>query len=198
MQKALFALVFAGLCNSAAAGEISSAYSDLDTEKDCTVFAAAEDGEGDWANLVCNGYRGYPVFIHGDDLRESTQYCFPPGNLAKTAWESFSGFNSVGAKVEWRLETIAGRSVPFAAIHRRSVTTGEDASRQVEVLVVSKVAQIDAHEGCVIGLVLATGTPKANEAARRIADEKARGFACGKDERVVVGSPMPDFQRSEY
>ena len=47
------------------------------------------------------------------------------------------------------------------------------------------------------GLVLATGNPGANETARKIADEQARNFACGVDQRIVVGDAMPDFSRSE-
>ena len=85
--------------------------------------------------------------------------------------------------------------MPFAAIHRWSVSEGED--RKIEVLVVEKVGQIGLREGCAVGLVMATGNQKANEAARRIADERARDFACGVDQRAVVGGPMPDFSRSE-
>ena len=95
------ALACAGFCNLAAAGESSSVYTDLDLEEDCTVFASAEEGEGDWANLVCSGYRGYPVFIYSGDLRESTFYGFPPGGDLAPAWESFSAFNSIGSRIEW-------------------------------------------------------------------------------------------------
>ncbi len=197
MKKILSVLALAGFCHAAAAGEISSAYSDLDAEKDCAVFASAGEGDGDWANMVCTGWRGYPVLIYSGDLRESVFYGFPPGGDLAPAWESFSAFNSSGPKIEWRIETENGRAFPYAAIHRWFVSDGENPDRKIEVLVVEKVGRIDQREGCAVGLVLATGNPKANEAARRIADEKARGFACGTDERVIVGSPMPDFSRSE-
>ena len=65
------------------------------------------------------------------------------------------------------------------------------------MLVIEKVGQIDQREGCAMGLVLATGNPQANEAARTIADERARNFICGEDQRVVVGGSVPDFSRSE-
>ena len=192
------ALACAGFCNLAAAGEISSVYTDLDLEKDCTVFASAEEGEGDWANLVCSGYRGYPVFIYSGDLRESVFYGFPPGGDLAPAWESFSAFNSTGSRIEWRIEAENGKSIPFATIHRWSVSAdAENPDRQIEVLVVEKVGQMHQRDGCAVGLVLATGNPQANEAARKIADEKARNFACGGDERVVVGGSVPDFSRSE-
>jgi hypothetical protein len=53
------------------------------------------------------------------------------------------------------------------------------------VLLVAKVGQPDARQGCTVGLVLATGNPQANEQARRIADDQARSFECGTDERVT-------------
>lgn len=192
------AFVLAGLCHAASAGEISSAYTDLDAGRDCTTFASAEEGDGDWANLVCSGYRGYPVLIYSGDLRESVFYGFPPGGDLAPAWESFSAFNSTGPKIEWRIETERARSVPFAAIHRWFVSAdAENPDKQAEVLVVEKVGQMHERDGCAVGLVLATGNPKANEEARRIADERARNFVCGVDQRVVVGDPMPDFSRSE-
>lgn len=198
MNKISLALTLAGFCHAAAAGEITSVYTDLHADKDCAVFASAEDDDGDWANMACSGWRGYPVLIYSGDLRESVFYGFPPGGDLAPAWESFSAFNSVGARIEWRIETENGRSVPFATIHRWRVSAdAENPDRQIEVLVIEKVGQIHQREGCAVGLVRATGNPNANEAARKIADERARGFACGVDERVVVGSPMPDFSRSE-
>jgi hypothetical protein len=195
-RAGIAAVLLAGLCRTASAGEISSAYTDLDAEKDCTTFASAEDG--DWANLVCNGFRGYPVVIHSGDLRESVFYGFPPGGDLAPAWESFSAFNSSGARIEWRIETDKGRSIPYAAIHRWFVSADPDnPDRKTEVLVVEKVGQMHERDGCAVGLVLATGNPQANDAARRIADEQARNFACGEDQRVVVGDPMPDFSRNE-
>ena len=170
----------------------------IDAEKDCTTFASAAEGEGDWANLVCSGYRGYPVIIYSGDLRESLFYGFPPGGDLAPAWESFSAFNSTGAKIEWRIDTDKGRSIPFAAIHRWFVSAdAENPDKQTEVLVVEKVGQIGERDGCAVGLVLATGNPGANEAARKIADERARNFTCGVDQRMVVGDAMPDFSRSE-
>ncbi|BCH22012.1 hypothetical protein MesoLjLc_16360 [Mesorhizobium sp. L-8-10] len=194
----LSAILAACCCFGAEAGEITSTYTDLDTGRDCTTFAMNAE-EGQFANMVCNGYRGYPVIIYSADLRESVFYGFPPaGDLAPT-WESFAAFNSTGPKVEWRIEENGDLRIPFATIHRWSVSNPEDPDRQVEVLVVAKVGQIAERDGCVVGLVMATGNTKANETARRIADEQARGFACGADERVLVGGELsvPEFQRQE-
>ncbi|TPN83823.1 hypothetical protein FJ987_28140 [Mesorhizobium sp. CU2] len=193
MRAFLIPLAFAGLCQAAHAGDISSAYTDLDSKKDCVTYAQAEQGDGDWANLACSGYRGYPVLINYDDARESVYYGFPSDDMT-AVWESFSAFNGSGPKVEWRIETKGDVAVPFATIHRRSVSDPQDEKKSTDVLVVAKVAQPEQHEGCTVGLVLATGNPDANNQARKLADEKARTFACGKDKREVIGK-VPDFGR---
>lgn len=183
---------------SAMAGGMSSAYTDLNTETDCTVIAAAdaEDG-GDWVSLVCNGHRGYPVFVDYADARESLFYGHPPAGDPGRAWESFDGFNHVGPKIEWRLEQRNGGAVPFATIHRWFVIDFEDPDRQVEVLVVAKVGQPDERQGCVVGYVVATGNRDANEKARRIADNQVADFVCGADQPTIdQGSVLvPSFTR---
>ena len=193
MRAFLIPLALAGLCQAALAGDISSVYTDLDWKKDCVTYAQAEEGDGDWASLVCSGYRGYPVLVAYDDARESLFYGFPSSDMTPV-WESFSGLNSAGPKVEWRIETKGDVVVPFAAIHRRSISNPEDENKPTEVLIVAKVAQPEAYDGCTVGLVLASGNPQANDQARKLADEKSRSFACGKDKRVVIGK-TPDFGR---
>ncbi|MEJ6783693.1 hypothetical protein [Aminobacter sp. Piv2-1] len=175
----------------ASAEEISSAYTDITAGPDCVTFDQAAPDEGDFANLVCPGYRGYPVVMFTADLRESVFYGFPPADLDQIPWQSFGHFNSTGGRIEWRIAAVDG--VPFATIHRWYVQDDADQSKQVEVLVVAKVGQPGKAEGCVVGLVLASGKPNANEMARRLADEQVRDFACGADERVTVGDPMPEF-----
>ncbi|MBZ9855391.1 hypothetical protein LB566_16410 [Mesorhizobium sp. CA13] len=194
MRSLVLPLVLASVCQAAHAGEISSAYTDLDWKNDCVTYAQAGDGDGDWADLACSGYRGYPVLIAYDDARESLFYGFPPGGDMTSVWESFSGFNSSGARIEWRIETDGDKTVPFAVIHRRSISNPEDEKKPTDVLLVSKVAQMDARDGCTVALVLATGNPAANDQARKLADEKARSFACGKDRRTVIGE-VPAFGR---
>ncbi|RWK64271.1 hypothetical protein [Mesorhizobium sp.] len=186
-------LALAGLCQAAQAGDISSAYTDLDWKKDCVTYAQAEEGEGDWASLACSGYRGYPVLVSHDDARESLFYGFPPSDMT-TVWESFIGLNSAAPKLEWRIETNDDLAIPFAVIHRRSISNPEGEHKPTEVLIVAKVAQPENYEGCTVGLVLATGNLSANDQARKLADEKARTFACGKDKRVVIGN-APAFGR---
>ena len=131
-RAGIAAMVVAGLCQVAAAGEISSAYTDIDADKTCSIFSTNEEG-GEFANLACNGWRGYPVLIYSGDLRESVFYGFPPAGDLAPAWESFSAFNSTGPRIEWRIETDGSRSVPFAAIHRWFVSADpENPDRQTE------------------------------------------------------------------
>ena len=40
---------------------------------------------------------------------------------------------------------------------------------------------------CHVGYVDARANPDANELARKIADQHARTFRCGKDKRVILG-----------
>lgn len=197
----IFAALSAALLASVspAQAQIVSAYSDVDTEKTCTRFAGSEEGEGDWANFVCDGYRGYPVFLYYSDMRESLFYGHTPGGDLAPAWESFSGFNSTGPKIEWRIGRFGDHDLPFATIHRWFVSDPDDPDRKVEVLVVEKVGQPYERDGCAIAYVVASGNPGANEKARRYADELAYGFACGADQPAIdTGSvPVPEFMRAE-
>jgi len=195
MRALIAGLLLIGLGSAANAEEIKSVYTEINVERDCTTFDIATDG-GEFANLACNGYGGYPVLIYSGDLRESLHYGFP--GAGDHVWESFSGFNSTGPKIEWRVAIDGGRAIPFAAIHRWFVSADpEDSSKHTEVLVVEKVGQVKEQDGCAVGLVMASGNPQANETARKIADEQARGFACGADERVVVGDNLPEFSRQD-
>ncbi len=183
----------------AAAGSIESAYSDIDDQKACALVGVGAEGEGDWSESVCSGFRGFPVIISYGDARESVLYGFPPEQDDLFAgWESFAAFNSVGPKIEWRYEKDGDRVLPFATIHRWFVSEPEDSTRTTEVLVVERVATLTDRQGCVVGYVVASGDPKANEKARNIADQQARTFACGSDEPVIIadGGPLPEPYRA--
>lgn len=193
MRALIVPILLAGFCQAAQAGDISSAYTGLDWKNDCVTYAQAAEDDGDWVDLACSGYRGYPVMVAYDDNRESLYYGFPSADMT-SVWESFVGFNSGGARVEWRIETDGDKAVPFAVIHRRSISNPDDADKPTEVLLIAKVGQPGSYDGCTVGLVLATGNPRANGQARKIADEKAKEFKCGKDSRITTGA-VPDFGR---
>ncbi|HTN64450.1 MAG TPA: hypothetical protein VL147_23315 [Devosia sp.] len=85
----------------------------------------------------------------------------------------------------------------FRHIHRWFVTVA-NASQPVEALVVQKVGQLHPRAGCVVGYVVATGHPDANQKARQIADGKARNHSCGDQPTIDAGSvPVPAFVRVE-
>lgn len=178
-----------------AAAEIASAYTDLDAKTPCATVAQAEEGDGDWAEAVCPGFRGFPVIVSYGDARESVFYGFPPErDNAFVGWESFGHFNSVGPKIEWRYETKGDLVIPFATIHRWFVSQLDDPEKSTEVLVIEKVGSLEAREGCRVGYVVATGDPKANDKARRIADDSARNFTCGADQPAIIadGAELPE------
>lgn len=195
MKRILSAALFLGLCSTARAETIESAYTDLVVDRDCSIFSANEEG-GDFANFVCNGYLGYPLVFYSGDLRESVFYGFPP--QGDHIWESFDAFNSSGGRIEWRVAVDGGKKIPFATIHRWTISADpEDPDKKVEVLVVEKIGQVERNEGCAVGYVVATGNPQANDTARKIADQQVRTFACGADEPVQVEGevPVPSFSR---
>jgi hypothetical protein len=190
--------VTAMLLAAPARAEIVSEYTDLDFEKGCTTFAQPpEDEGGDWANSVCNGYRGYPVWVYYGDARESLFYGHTPGGDMAPKWESFTPFNSAGPKIEWRIAKESGLSIPFATIHRWHVSDPDDSAKGVEVLVVEKVGQPLERDGCAVAYVMATGNQNSNEKARAYADDFARDFSCGADQPAIdIGTiPLPDFTR---
>jgi hypothetical protein len=191
--------VLAGIVVTAAMparGEIVSAYTELDAETGCAAVSRTAEGEGDWANLVCAGYKGYPVIISYSDGRESIFYGFPPEGAAGFAWESFEGFNSAGETIEWRVELRDGVEIPFAAIHRWKVVDPVDADAVTEVLVVEKVGLLPERQSCAAAYVVASGQVDADGKAREIADLQARDFVCGDQPTVIAGSvPVPAFTR---
>lgn len=163
--------------------EVRSEYTKI-TDDSCITFASPSEEEGgDWARLVCDGYRGYPIMLDYSDLRESVFYGFPPAGDMAPRWESFGNFNSVSGTVEWRIGPVeSGRELPFATIHRWIVTPDDN---RIEVLVVEKVGQPHQRDGCVVGYIVATGNADANVQAREVADQSARTFACSSDTPVI-------------
>lgn len=194
-MRAILALAATMSMVASASAQITSQYTELDTERDCITIASSGADEGDWADLVCPGYRGYPVLLFYSDVRESLFYGFPPEFDRVPDFMSFSGFNRVGPTIEWRLAPRNGVEVPFATIHRWFVDDPEFPGDETQVLVVRRVGQLDDRQGCVVGFVVASGNANANEQARRVADEQAREFACGADQPAILSGtvPLPDF-----
>lgn len=195
LRSSFFCLLLAP--SPALAGDYSSAYTKLDTEKNCTIFARAQEGDGEWANLVCDGYKGYPVTIFYSDLRESIFYGHAPSGTVAPRWESFAGFNQTSKTVEWRLKEANDLTLPIATIHRWFIE--ESGGPKVEVLVIEKVGQVSQRDGCAVGYVVASGNPGANEQAREVADTIAEDFDCAAGKPAVrQGSiPLPNIARMD-
>ena len=148
---------------------------------------AAED-YGSWS---CPGHEKLNVLLSAGDQRMFVTYgSGKQKDLA--ASQTFPGFNDVyEGTVEWRIEKTDGKARPFATILRWNVVTPDDREKATgpikstgRVLVVTRLGPGGT---CHVGYVDAKANPDANELARRIADEKARTFKCGKDKRIVAG-----------
>ena len=175
--------VFALACSGAGAGEIVSAYSSFDADKNCR-HTRGRDVE-DYGSWRCPGHGGVRVFLSAGDQRMSVSF----GANARQALgepaasESFPAFNSVyRGTIEWRSATAPdGKVRPFATILRWAVRTPQDAERDDgrstgQVLVVTR---LNPGGVCHVGYVDARRVA-ANATARKIADTRARDFRCGR------------------
>lgn len=141
-------------------------------------------------SVKCAGYKGYAFYFDEYDVRQSTYFGYLNADILRAAGETFAVFNHIGDKIEWRLDD---RGVPRATILRYTMenpdpkTSQPDKAFYGQVLVVSRVGQPDDQTGCVTAYVDALANPDANAMARKLADEQAPTFACGKDKPVFHG-----------
>jgi hypothetical protein len=166
------------------AQEISSLYTTFDADKTCK-HAPGRDVE-DYGSWRCPGHGGLIVYLSAGDQRMQVSFGASARKAAEelAAEQTFPGFNSVySGTVEWRIEKLPnGKTRPFATILRWNLITEEDIDRgdnkaTGRTLVVTR---LNPGGVCHVGYVDAR-TPGANEAARKLADEKARSFKCGED-----------------
>ncbi len=160
MQRVALTVVLVGLPAIAWAGSNTSTYTSVDL-KACKQIEKP-DGfvfEGSWR---CKGLGGYSVFISAANSREMAAFGKKLANNC-AGLKTFSGFNSTGGTVEWRLKN----SKPIAAILRWTVSIDpEDSTKTATWLVVNKLEKNDScHMHYVSG-----SYPNANEQARKAAD----------------------------
>lgn len=142
------------------------------------------------ASYKCAGYKDYPFWFDEEDVRQSTYFGYLSDDILRAAGETFAVFNHIGDKIEWRLDD---KGVPRATIlryfmeHQNPETTELDKAFYGQVLVVSRVGQPDDMTGCVTAYVDALENKNANELARKLADEQAPTFPCGKEKPVFHG-----------
>jgi hypothetical protein len=123
--------------------------------------------EGAWK---CKGIAGYDIFISAVDSREYASFGKTDASNC-AGLKTFSGFNSVGDTIEWRLKN----GKPIAAIQRWTVSNNpEKPESHVTWLVVNKLSK---GTSCQMHYV-AGSFPNANEVARKVADEKTDAFNC--------------------
>ncbi len=165
--------------------QIFSAYSKFDADKTCK-HTPGRDPE-DYGSWVCAGHAGIIVRLSAGDQRMQVSFGHNARAAAReeAASQSFPGFNSVyQGTVEWRIEKLPnGKTRPFATILRWNTRTAEDSERDDgkstgRTLVVTR---LNPGGVCHVGYVDARSAG-ANEAARKLADEKARSFKCGVDD----------------
>jgi len=163
---------------------ISSAYTSFDADKDCRHTPGTE--EEDYGTWRCRGYGGQIVRLAAGDQRMTVSFgvSMKKAGTEFAASETFPGFNNVySGTVEWRIETLAdGKVRPFATILRWNLRTAEDAERGDGNSTGQKLVVTRLNPGgvCHVGYVDAR-SPGANEAARKLADDKARNFRCKID-----------------
>ncbi len=177
----------------ASAQTIESVYTDFDAAE-CVMFAPGEAEAGMPRQAVCPGYGGYPVLLQTIGDNHSLYFGFPPQGELVSRWASFVDTGTPHDVIEWRVLAERDRQVPQATIQRWFVAVPER-DDPVEVLLVQKVGLIEDWQGCIVGYVVATGNPDANEAARKIADALGSAPQCRTIEPVIeAGSvPLPEY-----
>jgi hypothetical protein len=176
-MRGVLAGVMLMLATPAFAGN-DSAYSDLDIATCDEVEPAPGEGSPVYQ---CNGHKGLHVTFAEGDLRSFLAFGKDGRNHCAYR-QTFSGFNSVGKKVEWRLKD----GKPIAAILRWSVSyDSEDSTKLKEWLVVTK---LEARNSCHMGYVEG-GFPNANEKARWLADTAADAYSCAQGNPEFFANP---------
>jgi hypothetical protein len=146
-----------------------SVYTSLDP-KSCKTLESTSS-EGGYYKARCTGTAGYSLLLEEGDVRQNITVVTPRRTKhSLNLWTVVSpAFSSVGPKAEWRL-TIQGRKVtPTAVIIRYNAS--EDSSNPEKTTSYLVVTKITATEICVTDRV--SPGPKANDDARRLADESA-------------------------
>jgi len=155
-----------------------------------------EDG-GEWR---CAGFAGVAVVMTAGDARVYVSYG-PRASREPAASETLAAPNGEGASIEWRIARERdGRRRPFATIMRWATAVVSDDPKvengtvHGEVLVVTRLGRGGVIGGvCHVGYVDGRQNPNADDLARRIADQHARNFRCGRDKPIVLGEKGPGF-----
>ena len=153
----VFALTISGLA------QIKSVYTTTKNELCKNLSSKLDDGlsyEGE-----CPGTGGYKVRVLEGDLRQTINIITPAKKKFQLNFYTFySGFSAIGDKLEWRVKG----KMPIALIARYNVADGEDSTKNISYLMISKIGKA---ESCVVDVILPGA--KQNEDARKSADAAA-------------------------
>jgi hypothetical protein len=160
------------LVTPAAAQQIDSAYTKIDTDK-CTPYESFELGQS-WA---CDGYKNSALYVAENDLRMFVSYGVDaPNEMA--AHQTLPRFNTINETLEWRLVRRGGRWEPFATILRFFTEIGDGSEPDGQILVVTRLGEGNT---CHVAYIDARLTKNANVVARQFADNLAPVFDCATD-----------------
>ncbi|MBL8180478.1 MAG: hypothetical protein JNL64_02575 [Blastocatellia bacterium] len=124
---------------------------------------------GDSYEGECPGVGGYKLRLLEGDIRQTLNVITPAKKKHElNFWGFYSGFSSVGEKVEWRVK----KGVPVALIARFNVSDAEDSSKTTSYLMVAKVS---AKQSCVVDVIM---PGKSQNLDARIAADKAATMPC--------------------
>jgi hypothetical protein len=163
MKIASSFLIFAALAGICY-GQNKSVYTSTNT-KDCRTIVSSSKEGGSYEG-ACPGVGGYTLHVIEGDLRQTLNVITPAKKKFElNLWTIFSGFSSVGDKVEWRV----AKGVPIALIARYIVADASNSSKNTSYLMISKIG---GKISCVTDVV--EPGPKQNEKARLLADKAAK------------------------
>lgn len=178
-MKKLGSFIFALLLPSVALAANTSAYTSFDLKK-CKVLRAPVPDEEDGGSSLCKGYGKLKMYFSEGDLRTTIAFGTNPQDHCASG-QSFGHFNSVNAAIEWRLHN----GKPLATIQRWYVAQGDDAPKDKDWLVVTKLEPTNSCRMAVIEGAL----PQANAKAREVADQLSPTFKCETDEVKIILAP---------
>ena len=160
MQKLITITIFVFALTISGLAQIKSVYTTTKNEL-CKNLSSKVDEGGSYEG-ECPGAGGYKVRLLEGDLRQTINIISPTKKKSElNFWSFYSGFSSIGEKIEWRVKG----KVPVAMIARFIVADNEDSTKNISYLMISKIGKT---ESCVVDVILPGA--KQNEDARISAD----------------------------
>src|ERR1700741_3877390 len=136
MKIVISTLLFVLILVMSTVAQNKSVYTSTKTSACRTIKSTTDEG-GSYVG-ECKGVGGYKVRLSEGDLRQTLDIITPARKKFElNFWSYYSGFSSVGEKIEWRTK----RGVPVALIARFNIAGGDDSSKITSYLLVSKIGK---------------------------------------------------------